>query len=174
MSALQLADAKAHLNINSDTFDAKLQETIDSAEARIGQEIGPLTPADRTDRVPGGGRFLLLPSVPAQTLTAVAPAGPDPDPVDVNDLFLDGPAGTVHYLDGSKFPWAAYTVSYRAGWESVPADVMWAIKEELRHLWQSQRGSSRPQDGMELPQAGYALPNRVIEMIAPYRYSVVG
>lgn len=175
MSALQLADAKAHLNINVDTFDVKLQATIDAAEARLGQEIGPLTPADRTDRVAGGGPFLLLPSVPVGRLTSVIPAGPDPDPVDVGVLFLDGPAGTVRFLDGSKFYWAAYMVSYQAGWSSVPNDVMFAIKEEVRHLWQTQRGSTvSPDGGAALPQVGYALPNRVIEMIAPYRYSVVG
>ena len=174
MSALTLDAAKAHLNINSSTNDTELQTVIDSAEAQISQTVGPLTPVARDDMVTGGV-LLVLPVSPVVSLSSVATVGAAPEVVDVSGLLVDGPAGLVRALDGSRFCAALYRVTYQAGWASVPADLLFAVKEQVRHLWQTQRGGIRvPEAGGELVQVGYAMPNRVLELIAPYRNSVVG
>ena len=177
-SVLPLDQAKQHLNISGSTSDAELQATIDAAEARLSQEVGALRPADRTDRVlrSGDGTFLLLPTAPASNLTAVVSADEAATALDLSMLVLDGNAGTISYADGwSVFRSPAYMATYSAGWADVPADLLYAIRELVRHLWQTQRGMPLLSDGpVDMPPAGFALPNRVLEMIAPHRQSVVG
>jgi hypothetical protein len=78
-------------------------------------------------------------------------------------------------------------VVYQAGWQvgadpeadgyvALPADLVLAAKEMVRHLWLTQRGSgvqrpgSRPSDTLSntLPGAAYTLPFRVEQLLAPY------
>lgn len=178
-SVLSLDQAKQHLNITSTTNDAEVQVTIDAAEARLSQEVGPLSGVDKSARVSTAGAFLLLPSAPVQSLTSITDVRAS-EALDLTLLTLDGEAGTVYYTDGnSLFRSPAYDVAFRAGWSTVPADLMYAIKELVRHLWQTQRGnpmisSLADQAPIGAAPAGFALPNRVMEMIEPYRQSVVG
>lgn len=58
--------------------------------------------------------------------------------------------------------------------DTSPSPVTLATLFLLEHLWQSQRGpgSGSPLDGAEsviVGSVGYAIPNRVLELIDPYR-----
>jgi hypothetical protein len=63
-----------------------------------------------------------------------------------------------------------YTVVYTEGWataDAVPADVVVAVFELTRHMWQPVRGPMAR--GAESTQApGYLIPNRVRELLADY------
>lgn len=174
MSVLTLPDAKAYLNITGTTSDGELQTFVDTAEARLSQEIGPLSAVTVTKRVASAQNFLLLPVAPAKSLTTINDVRAS-ELVDLSLVTLDGDAGIVYYTDGSTlFRSPAYDVTYEAGWTTVPEDVMFAIKELVRHLWETQRGPNLRREPDGPPAMGYALPNRVLEMIAPYRQTVVG
>jgi hypothetical protein len=171
MSVLTLADAKTFLNITAATYDAELQTFIDAAEAAVATRVGPLSTSSVTRRVPGYAWNLHLPIYPATALTSVTPVG-STTALTLADLHLEPEVGAVSYNSGSFFNSAAYDVVYTAGRSPVPADLLMAVKELLRHLWTTQRGVSRPGPGPALdaqPPSGYLMPYRVLELIAPYQ-----
>ena len=184
MSVLTLAEAKAHLNITTTTQDVELATFMDAAEAVIAKRCGPLTPVTTTCRVRGGGS-LVLPVVPAVSLTSVSPAGwldsvdvyfdtyedDYGDPLPVTDLYLNGAAGVVTHNLGGTFGAASYDVVYESGRASIPEDLLLAVKELVRHLWStSQRGGSRRpgSEAMAVNPATYLLPYQVQSLIEPH------
>lgn len=179
MSVLLLADAKAHLNITNTVDDTELQTFIDAAEAAIGSKIGPLGSVSRTDRVRGAGKDLVLPVCPVISLTSVTPVGGTA--LDPSSMVVDYKAGVIAYVAATqynfaRFPLPWYDVTYTAGRNvtaSANPDLYQAIKEQVRHLWSTQRGpTSNPVNfsGDSPSQVGmsYTFSNRVLEMIAPY------
>jgi hypothetical protein len=168
MSVLLLADAKAYLNITSSTTDAELQVFIDDAEAVIGARCGALAAASRTSRVAGDGDLsLLLPTCPVVSLTSITPS--EGAAVVLGDLHLNGDSGVITRNDGTGFASRYYDVTYMAGRASVPPDLLLAVKELVRHLWDPQRGAGvRPGSRPDVPSPSYMLPYRVLELIAAY------
>lgn len=170
MSAtLTLEEAKAHLNITTDEFDFELDAVLDAAEAAVASRVGgPITADERTARIAGCSYTLILPSAPVASITALADT--DGTTVDVDDLTLNSDVGTVEYTDGTWFGATRYDVTYQAGWSTPPDDVVFAIKELVRHLWKTQRGASaRPGSPESTPAAGYLIPYAVAELLEPYR-----
>lgn len=173
MSVLTLADARTHLNVTAGPHDAEVQAFIDAAEAAIIQRCGPLASTAATVRVRGGGTALVLPTIPAVSLTSVTPV--DGTALTLADLYLDTGAGLVTYNSGSTFTDRLYDVVYNAGRTTCPEDLLMAVKELVRHMWQTQRGPTRrpgsqPSEGTAntVPGAAYLLPFRVSELIAPH------
>lgn len=176
-SVLTLAQAKTHLNLSAavTTDDAELQTMIDAAEATLTQLVGPLQATATTERI-RGGCALALRVVPAISLTSVTPV--DGSALTLADLYLDTAASVVTYNSGASFSARYYTVVYSAGRTvsaTTNADLLMAIKELVRHLWSTQRGSGTrpggpPSDSFSntVPGAAHALPFRVTELIAPH------
>lgn len=168
VSVLALSDAKAHLNISVNTHDAELQATIDAAEAVIAERCGPLQSTTVTTTVYGNSATLLLPVTPVVSVTSVTPyLG---TALTAGDLYTNLGAGIVSYYSGGAFSATQHTVVYQAGRAECPADLLMAVRELVRHLWTSQRGSARPGPGAPEPTPGaaYLLPHRVSELIAPH------
>lgn len=165
-SVLTLADAKAYLGIpdNVNTHDEELQGFIDAAEAALECRVGPLQPRTRADRV-RGGRALSLLAMPAIDLTSVTEVGGGD--LSTDDLYLNGAAGVVTNIYGASFPAAMYDVTYSAGRATCPPDLLLALKELLKHLWRTQRGPGGSAD-QPAPGSGFAMPNRVLELIGPH------
>lgn len=171
MSVVTLDAVRPHLNITGFDYDAELQPTIDAAEAVLAQHVGPLASAVvTTSRVKGGREYLVLPVSPVVSLTSVTPVGGTA--LNLADLTLDGAAGMVTNALGGRFGYTTYDVVYTAGRATLPADLTLAVKELTRHLWESQRNPApRPgftDDLISSPAAGYLLPYRVQELIAPH------
>lgn len=174
MSVVALTEVKTHLNLTVTTHDAEVQSFIDSAEAAIGERVGPLASATRTVRVRGESRTLVLPVAPAVSLTSVTPADSS-TALTLSDLYLDAAAGLVRYESGATFGARHYDVVYEAGRATCPADLKLAVKELVRHLWTTQRGVaarpfSRESEGPSntLPGAAYVFPFRVEQLLAPH------
>lgn len=172
MSVVTLADVKAYLNITVATYDVELQTFIDGAESAIAKKVGPLAPTSTTRQVDGYGCELVLPVVPAISLTSVTPN--TGGALVVGDLNLT-PAGVVTYTTSQgTFPAAWYTVAYSAGRASLPSDLSLAVKEFVRHMWSTQRGpTARPGQGAANGGAQFAaqvgaLPQRILELIGPH------
>lgn len=172
MSVLTLAQGKAHLNITVATYDTEVQEFIDAAEAAIAKRVGPLASTSTTSRV-AGGCSLSLPVTPVISLTSVTPV--NGSALTVADLHVEA-NGDVTYNTGGSFTSASYDVVYAAGRASVPADLLMAVKELLRHMWTTQRGSGSGRPGSPfaeslantVPGSAYTFPIRVEQLVAPY------
>lgn len=179
MSVLTLADAKKHLNITDTRDDAELQDVIDAAEAAISQVVGPLTPVTKTAQLRSvSGASFSLPVTPVQSVQSITGATYfGSTAIDTTYLMVDSLSGVVRYGGyPAKLTVGPYTVTYTAGWTSVPDDLLYAVKELVRHLWGTQRGSgsTRPfgspaaDVANSMPGAAYAFPIRVTQLLAPY------
>ncbi len=172
MSTLTLALAKAHLNIAVATHDAELQTVIDAAEAGLAKRVGPLAATPTTQRVRGGRHQLTLDTLPVISLTSVTPVGGSA--LTVGDL-MAAPGGVVEYTAGGTFGDRWYDVVYSAGRTTCPDDLLYAVKELVRHLWETQRGRTgaggpRTSDSTAntLIGAAYLYTFRISEQIAPH------
>lgn len=180
MSVLTVTQAKTHLNITGATHDTELQTFIDTAEAIIAKRVGPLESTSKTARVVPSGCRLILPVRPAISLTSVTPESSAA--LTLSDLYLDTEEAVVTYNSGHAFQARYYTVVYAAGRSTLPADLLGAVKELVRHWWkESQRGGSRrpgsaPAEQLSntIPGAQYALPFNVEAAIIAHerRYTV--
>jgi hypothetical protein len=171
MSVLSLSLAKSHLNITVATHDVELQDTIDEAESLIADRCGPLESVATTERVKGGGTGLVVRVTPMVSLTSVTPV--NGSAYDVTLFDVDKSAGVIEWTSGAKFSPGSYDVVYQAGRSEVPDALMRGIKELVRHLWETQRGSSRRPGVSDsasntLPGAAFIWPFRVEQAIAKY------
>ena len=177
MSVLSLPEAKTHLNITGSQDDAELAQTIDEAQAAIEGRIGPLESVTKTYRVyTHGESSIALPSAPVVSVTSITPIGGTP--LSLTDVYVNTVAGTITYGFGMRFWSWGYDIVYQAGRATVPDDLLRAVKEMTKHLWETQRGGTvRPTRGggesssNTLPGAAYAFPYRVEQLIQPYMQS---
>lgn len=175
MSTVTLAEVKQHLQMTTNVNDTELQRFIDAAETAMAHEVGPLAPTAVTEKHNGGSTLLILRRPRAVSLTSIAYA--DGSTATLTDYDLDTDTAIVHWAFGTagRFPGGPrnVTVTYQAGFATLPADLAHAVKELVRHLWETQRpnNSSRPGFSDEPPVAGAfsSWPLRVQELIQPYR-----
>lgn len=182
MSAVSLADVQAHLNMTAGA-NAELQRFIDVAETAIGNLVGPLTAVSTVEKHNGGGNILILRKPRAVSLTSIVYA--DGTTSTLSDYDLDTETGIVYWNYGTRgwFPSGTrtITVTYQAGWASLPADLVHAVKELVRHLWETQRGSAtgaRPgfadTDDVQAVAGDFgSWPPRVRELVDAYTVPVV-
>lgn len=166
---VSLSEIKTHLNIAAaDTADdEELRDKLAAAHDAVAANLQrPVTRETRTDvLMPRGPWTVVLPKPDVTSVTSVTVAGATLDP---DDYTLDVRTGTLTRSAGWSGPvtvvWVTRPVDH--------ADVRNAVMEMCRHLWETQRGSARslPRRGGDGPApAGYALPNRVTELLAPHR-----
>lgn len=170
MAVLSLADAKTHLNITTTDHDSELTAVIDAAEAVIADRCGPLESTAKTERLTSIDGDLVLSTIPAISLTSVTQV--NGDALTLSDLYLYPESGVVTGVNSSG---VKYTVVYAAGRSTCPDSLLLAVKELVRHIWSTQRGSTRrpgstasDHTSNTLPGAAYLLPFRVSELIAPH------
>lgn len=167
MAVLSVPLAKSHLNISSGNYDAELLLFIDAAEAAIAGRVGPLASTAVTARVYPVGYAMALPVSPAISLTSVTPALGAA--LTLADLHLNTTTAVVTFNDGRCFTERYYDVVYAAGRASVPAHLLLAVKELLRHMWFTQRGGSvRPASPQAetVPGSAYTFPTCVEQLLA--------
>ncbi len=179
MALLTLAEAKAQLDIDTTTNDVELQAYIDSLTAVIERHVGPVESRTVTEIVYGRGAALAFTQVPVVSLTSLTPRLTGGTAIGVAEVFLDGDSGTVHRVDGGSFVGGPWTAVYVAGRGSVPATINLAARILLQHLWRTQYGASRGMSSVgggddfsvtePVPGWGYAVPNRVLQLLEPYK-----
>ncbi|MFJ2733687.1 head-tail connector protein [Streptomyces sp. NPDC087317] len=178
MALLTLAEAKAQLDIDTDTDDVELQAFIDALTAPIERLIGPVEVREFTETIEGRSSSLCLSRIPAVALVSVAPAVDDGDALGLSSLVLDGATGIVRRRGGT-FAGALWQVRYTAGRTEDMPTVNLAARILLQHLWRTQYGASRGLgsigggDDFSVTEPiagwGYAIPNRVLQLLEPYR-----
>ncbi|MBE4790678.1 phage gp6-like head-tail connector protein [Streptomyces sp. NE06-02F] len=181
MGLLTLAEAKAQLDIDGSSHDTELQAYVDGVTAAIEAHVGPVenrTVTEVHEIGSCGARMLVLRQTPAVSLTSVTAVLTHGSGYAVDGLDLDGPTGTVRRLDGGRF-YGPLRWVYVAGRGTVPATINLAARIMVQHLWRTQYGSSRAGAGIgggedfsvTEPVAGwgYAIPNRVLQLLEPYK-----
>ncbi|MBD0707391.1 MULTISPECIES: head-tail connector protein [unclassified Streptomyces] len=176
MPLVTLAEAKAQLDIDSSADDAELQRYIDALTAPIERYVGPVENRDVAEVAEGRSTTLCLSHVPAVSLTSILPVLTGGQAIDPDSVHLDGATGIVRRRDGGLLR-GLWTVTYTAGRGQVPDTIKLAALMLLQHLWRTQYGAARGTVGggddydvhEPIPGFGYAIPNRVLELLQPYR-----
>lgn len=174
ISIISLADAKAHLDISVTTDDDELRNFLMAATELIEAKTGPCVQRSFTDRVGSYGEIstgLVLnqrPVISVQTVTSVWTGSPS---WTTAQLVVDTQAGIVQQVNLFPFWWGPWDVVFTAGRAVIPERFQHAAKEQVRHLWETQRGSAQapPLAGEETfsTAAGwsFSVPRRVLELI---------
>jgi hypothetical protein len=173
---LSLSDAKAHLNIVSSAHDDELRGWIEAVTAAVEVFTGPVVVRTVVeDHDVRAARTLALRQPPVLSLTSVAPILTGGITYTVGEFSLDGGSGIVQLLAGGTVA-GPLRVTYVAGRRIVPAAITAAAKIILQHLWRTQQGPGRPQRGVDdfdvtepIPGLGYAIPNRAVQLLEPYK-----
>ncbi|MEU3293018.1 head-tail connector protein [Streptomyces longwoodensis] len=177
MALVTLAEAKRQLDIDSTAHDVELQLYVDSLDAAIESYVGVVEQREVTDVIDGGGPKLVVLHPPLVSVSALA-GGPAGGSITyAADTLTPDPAGLITRKDGSCFPAGSYTVTYTAGRAAVPPTVKLAALILLQHLWRTQYGATRvPVGGADdwsvtdpIPGFGYAVPNRVLQLLEPFK-----
>jgi hypothetical protein len=180
VALLTLDEAKAQLDIVSDSHDAELTAYIEAITAPIERHVGPVLDRPVSEIVRGRGPALALTQAPVVSLTSLTPLSQGGAAIDVGEVYVDHDAGTLYRRDGGAFtggPWHADYVAGRGG--TVPPTINLAARILLQHLWRTQYGASRALGGIgggddysvTEPTAGwgYAIPNRVLQLLEPFK-----
>lgn len=198
LQLLSLGDLRDQLNINpADTSGtAKLRRFLQSATDVVQNITGPILPQSITRQFDGEGTFLVLPERWVSAISSVVetrgitnytlteqPLGHSVDAFgytwdrQTNKIIRRAYGGAV-----ALFPpgLGVVAVGYTAGMATIPQDISDATGELIRHWWshgqQPFRGvfqaTPGDDDGGTVTVMGYAVPNRVNEMLAPYRRRV--
>lgn len=167
---LTIDDLAEHMEQTVPTDPAKvaeMQRMLDAAIERVTSECGTAATGTATVPVPsGGGSALLLPVARADAVTAVV----DPDGRPVTPVFADAYTGVVEVPVPRRGTWRV-TVTFG----EVPDSLELAVLIIAKHLYGTQRvpGASRGAGplagGQGAPPAGFAIPNRAADLMAPYR-----
>ncbi|MFD0146210.1 MULTISPECIES: head-tail connector protein [unclassified Streptomyces] len=177
MALVTLAEAKAQLDIDSTDHDDELQRYINALTAPIERHVGPVEDREVAEVIEGRTATLCLSTVPAVSLTSILPVLTSGQAVAVDTVHLDGAKGIVRRLDGGNFRGGLWTVTYTAGRGGIPETIKLAALILLQHLWRTQygaaRGGSGGADDFDVNEPivgwGYAIPNRVLQLLEPYK-----
>ena len=177
MALLTLADAKAELNIDvADTDDdAEITAYLGAVTDMIERFIGPVENRSVTETV-RGGRAAILSRPPIFSIQSIAGAMSGAV-VATADVWFNPSSGVIR-PKGSAMPdpiVVTYTAGRNVSGASIPLGIQIAARTAISHLWRFQRGSagagSDYDDATPVPGMGYAMPNRALQLLAPWRLS---
>ena len=184
---VQLADVKAHLNIENNDDDVELQTFITAATEKVQEITGPVLTRTVTEYRSGGTPEIVLKQRPVTSVTSVVEligntsytlteaafgAGTtnyhfafDADKAEIARRFAALPACFAPGEDNIK-------IVYVAGYATIPSAIRLGTLALIQHWWsasQLNRNGGRPSlGGTDYPGAmggGYAIPNFVREML---------
>ncbi|MEU2311171.1 hypothetical protein [Streptomyces albidoflavus] len=171
---LDLAHAKTQLDIVTDAYDEALTLYIEGLTDPVERLIGAVLPRTVTERTRAAGDVLCLGTIPVRSVTVLAPAHGGTG-IEVASLDVEQATGIVRSLDGRSLA-GTWQVTYEAGrGPQVPPTIRLAALMLLQHLWRTRNGGGRGAraddfDTSEpIPGFGYAIPNRVLQLLEPYR-----
>lgn len=178
---VNLSDVKASLNITKDGDDDELQLVLDDAIDAVADVIGPIGSATVVEVFDEHGLAIVLSKTP---VIAVESVSIEPwlggTPTDDTAAWRLNPTTGVlrRKVVGGTLPFygrgSIFTVTYRAGHESVPGPVNRAILTQVKSMWRSQRvASSTPVPGAAAAAPTYQgqqgfLGADVMELLMPY------
>ena len=168
---LSLADAKAHLNITTTTYDDELREYLEAATEIVESYVGPVVARSHTARVCGYRCDIPLPHTQVTAVTAITDVRTGTTPITLSDLTINASAGIISYKSGIPFPYAEMDVTYTVGRTTVKANWTLAAKIIVKHNWETQLGNlpsiQGDSPGYVVSGAGYLVPFRAQSLLQP-------
>lgn len=194
LQLISFGDLVDQLNLSTSdtTATARLRRFIQSATDVVQNITGPVLPATQTRYFDGGSESVTLPHRWVRSITSVVEwwggnttytltAQTPGSSMGSYNYLWDTATNTLTRLIGGFptifFPISnAVTVTYIAGMVTIPQDITDATGELVRHWWQNGQqprsisftNPGLDDDGGTISVMGYAVPNRVNEMLAPY------
>lgn len=172
VSIISFKEARDHLNKTSNASDDELSAFMMASTELIENKVGICVPRTFTERIDQGRLQLVTAHRPILSVTSVASIWPGGPSWDSSLLRWDADAGIVYQIPPFDFWWGPWDVTLVCG-PTAPIPERWvhAAKEQLRHLWETQRGGQPPAllEGEEefTTTAGFtfSVPRRVLELI---------
>jgi hypothetical protein len=134
--------------------------------------VGPVIPKTYTEVVSGSEK-LRLGVTPLISVTSVVPfTSYGTSYVPASMRWTENGVVVLNY--GGCFYGDRFTVTYVAGRKPVPPNISLAAKMILKHMWESQRGSSGtpyqgdPQEDFTVTPSGYLIPYRASALLTPH------
>lgn len=185
-----LAQAKAALDIPTDSTvdDAEISQWISAVTPIIEGIVGPVAARSVTESHDGGQQTIVLRQLPATEVASVTEyvgfirydllVVTTPDQATAYSASFDQQAGTLTrrygigsslFAEGVDNVWVTYT----AGYADIPPNVVAAAIELVRHNYEATQvagstfGSGDTDGSYPALGSGFAVPNRVIELLQP-------
>lgn len=196
LGLISLSDLKDQINYSGTDYsqDAKLRRFIQTATDVVENITGPILPKTETYVIDGGGTFFVIPRRWVSSITSVVETigvvnyalTEQPLGFSVNNYGYTWDRSIQKVVRrggaGAAIPFAGgsdnVSCVYVAGLSTIPQDITDAAGELIRHWWvngqEPFRGAFQAQPGDDtgtITIMGYAVPNRVVEMLLPYRRS---
>lgn len=173
---ISLSDVKSGLNMPSTVSvnDDELRLYIAAATMVIENIAGPVLQATLVEKYDGGRTSINLRHVPIAGVTTITEWGVTLS--SANDYIVNTKSGVVTRVIGiNDFPFRYGTqqivITYTVGGSSLNPNVLLAARELVRYWWQwgqqGQAGRGRSPGTNDVVAAGYAVPNRVMELLSP-------
>ena len=147
MSVVTIEEAAAWCKVTDPANREALQDVLDSAEDAIGDEIGPLVATVVSERVRGGGGFLVLNRLPVVAVMTIT--GKSGSVTALGDTYVTPEWGMVELNSGSTWSEEFYTVTYTHGHAadaaSLPPRIRGYVREQTQHLWKMRGKARNPQ-----------------------------
>lgn len=171
---LNLDQVKRQLHITGDADDLDLTALIDAAQKAVERHIGKLVTSQQVSEtliIDSGTRHLTLRGTPVTSVDAIT--GADGTVYDASGLTgrTSGLLTLPYSLQG------VVTVAYTAGLDPTPGNCVSAGQIIVQHLWETRRGampsvvapldSSLALDSGTGYLAGFAIPNKALELLGP-------
>lgn len=184
ISIVSLDEVKSHLNIAQTTTnnDEEIRRFIDAATDLCEQYVGCVLGRQTfiSEKYDGNTDIIRLRNPRAMSITSVYENG---NLVDPTGYVLDPTGQRIQRLSYSTLMGPNYygvwapgaqniVISYVSGFINPPPSAKQGVLEQVRHLWQTQRGSTsvmgRGQNGDEYTAGTtYSMPRRVMELLDP-------
>lgn len=178
---LSLAEMKTHLVITSASSDDELRSWIESATQGVENYAGVCVRrvvVERQDVPIFGVLTLMLRQVPVLSVASVVPIRSGGPTYAVADLDVDLPTGVIERQDGGYIR-GPLRITYTAGRAVVPSAIRDATKLIVQHLWRTKYGASKATSALgggedfavteQVTGFGYAVPNRALQLLEPYK-----
>lgn len=165
---LDITLAKQHLEYEDDDRDTLIQQYIDASTAWIEQFTGKLlTVGEVVEMLPSFGTYIRPSRAPFVSLTSIEYVDTDDTPQTLTGTRVQ--AGRI-YAPVSGWPsladYSPVTLTYQAGYETTPADLISAQLLLVGHWFQSREAANVGNITTEVPFAVEAL-------LRPYRELLV-
>jgi hypothetical protein len=170
-SIVSMAEVRAHLNKVSTATDDELSAFLMVATELVENKVGTCVPTTFTERIEEGRYRLVLAHHPVITVASVTSVWPNGPVWPTAQLRWDADAGIVDQVSPFPFYWPPWDVAYTCGRQVIAERWVHAAKEQIRHLWETQRGSQPPAllQGEEVFTASsgwsFSVPRRVLELL---------
>lgn len=172
---VDLAAAKAQVNITDSSSDTELAGFISAVTAVVERHVGAVIHRSVTEVFDGGRPVLLLTATPVVSITSVTESGGLVDPSGYTFAAASGVltrvAGTAQqtFLQGIQSVSVTYVAGQAANTAAVPGHVRLGALVILQHLWETQRPAARgpfSQDAGDFdPRYTYSIPRRALELL---------